>query len=424
MSTSYKEMWNRLGLDLEGHDQLLQVLGRFYTDIYLSQKHRPAGTRYLDFVISEIHGLRIRELVDARNEGKKIIGTFCVFVPEELILAAGAVNVGLCAGAEIGKDAAEKVLPRNTCALIKSFVGFKLSKLCPYFETADLVVGETTCDGKKKAYEIFSEHVPLYVMEIPQMKKNRDRDLWKGEVLGFRDELERITGNQITASALKDAIGKLNRRRGVLQRLDRLRRADPAPISGRDAVLVNQIAFYDDPDRFTGKISELCDELEGRVENNEGVTEKGLPRIMIAGCPMAAPNWKLPFLIETSGAVLVGEESCVGRRNTRDLVDESEETLEGMIDAIVDRYMKIDCACFTPNEERIDNILDMAGELEVDGVVYYNISFCQPYEMEAMKMEPRLREAGIPMLNIDTDYSMEDVEQLKTRIEAFVEMIG
>ena len=170
MSTSYDEMWEKLNLDLDAHAGLLEVLGKFYGDIYMSQQGRLRGMEYLDFVLSEVHGLRIKELQDAKAKGKKVVGTFCVFVPEEIVLAAGGVQVGLCAGAEIGKGEAEKVLPRNTCALIKSFVGFKLSRLCPFIESCDLIVGETTCDGKKKAYEIFSDYSPVYVMEIPQMK--------------------------------------------------------------------------------------------------------------------------------------------------------------------------------------------------------------------------------------------------------------
>jgi len=157
MTQSYDAMWEKLNLDIDAHAGLLEVLGKFYGDIYLSQEGRLKGMEYLDFVLSEVHGLRIKELQDAKAEGKKVIGTFCVFVPEEIVLAAGAIQLGLCAGAEAGKESAEKILPRNTCALVKSFVGFKLLRLCPYIESCDLVVGETTCDGKKKAYEIFAE---------------------------------------------------------------------------------------------------------------------------------------------------------------------------------------------------------------------------------------------------------------------------
>ncbi len=422
MSTSYDAMWEKLNLDLEAHAGLLQVLGKFYGDIYMSQQGRLRGMEYLDFVLTEVHGLRIKELQDAKAAGKKIVGTFCVFVPEEIVLAAGGVQVGLCAGAEVGTGEAEKVLPRNTCALIKSFVGFKLGRLCPFIESCDLIVGETTCDGKKKAYEIFSDYSPVHVMEIPQMKNAADRVLWRSEILRFKDKFEETTGNKITAESLKEATHLLNSRRLALQRLNRLREAVPTPISGRDALLINQISFYDDPVRFTSKIQDLCDELEERVKSGQGIAPEGTSRLMLSGCPMAVPNWKLPYIIESSGAVVVGEESCIGTRNTRDLVDESPQTMDGMIDAILDRYMKIDCACFTPNTERLDNIVKMAQDLKVKGVIHYGLSFCQPYAIEAYKVEKALTKAGIPMLSIETDYSMEDVEQLKTRVEAFVEM--
>jgi benzoyl-CoA reductase/2-hydroxyglutaryl-CoA dehydratase subunit BcrC/BadD/HgdB len=423
MPASYDAMWDKLNLDLNAHAGLLEVLGKFYGDIYLSQTGRLRGMEYLDFVLTEVHGLRIQELQEAKAQGHKVVGTFCVFVPEEIVLAADAIQVGLCAGAEAGKDAAEQVLPRNTCALIKSFVGFKLARLCPYIESCDLVVGETTCDGKKKAYEIFADYAPVHVMEIPQMKNACDRDLWKAEVLRFKDKIEELTGNTITASKLRTAMQVVNDRRKVLQRLNQLRAAVPAPISGRDVLLINQISFYDNPLRFTGQIGTLCDEIEARVALGEGVVPREMPRLMLSGCPMAVPNWKLPYLVESSGAVIVGEESCIGTRNTRDLVDESGASLEQLIDALVDRYLQIDCACFTPNTERLDHIVEMARDLQVHGVIHYGLSFCQPYAVEAFKVEKALRAAGIPMLSIETDYSLEDVGQLKTRVEAFVEMV-
>ncbi len=419
----YRPMWKELGLNLEGHDQLLNVLGQAYKDIYMRQENRPKGMQYFDFVISEAHGLRIEELIKTKKKGNKVIGTFCVYVPEELILSVGATCVGLCAGAEIGIDEAEKVLPRNTCALIKSFMGFKLAGLCPYIQASDLVVGETTCDGKKKAYEILNDYKETYVMEIPQMKTERDRMLWKGEIIQFKEKVEQLSGRKITAENLKEGIKIANDKRRALQRLSSLRKAIPSPISGLDALLVNQIAFYDDPFRFTKSVNDLCDEIEERVKKGIGVTEKSTSRILVSGSPMAVPNWKIPWIIETSRAIVVAEESCVGERSTRDLVDENGKTLDEMIDAITDRYMKIDCACFTPNVERIHHILELVEEFKADGVIHYSIQFCTPYTVEAYKVEKALQEKGIPMLKIETDYGMEDVGQLKTRIEAFLEMV-
>ncbi len=426
-NAAYKEMWEKLDLDLAAHDALLQVLGKFYGDIYLSQKGRLQGAEYLDFVLSEVHGLRIKEIQDAKAQGRKVIGSFCVFVPEELTLAADAVHVGLCAGADAGKEEAERIVPRNTCALIKSFIGFKLAKLCPFTESCDMVVGETTCDGKKKAYEAFGEYVNMYVMEVPQRKEACDRDMLRSEIVRYKDELEKLTGKAISVEDVKRGIGIVNAKRKAIQRLNSLRAADPAPISGRDALLINQISFYDDPVRFTAKVHELCDEMEGRIAKGEGVAPKGTPRLLLAGCPMAVPNWKLPYVVEGSGAVIVGEESCIGTRNIRDLVDEAAvakaSTMDELIDALADRYMKIDCACFTPNDERLDNVTQLAKDTKAQGVVHYSLLFCQPYTHEAFKVDKALTKAGIPMLAIETDYGMEDVEQLKTRIQAFIETL-
>ncbi|MFA4837024.1 MAG: double-cubane-cluster-containing anaerobic reductase [Dehalococcoidia bacterium] len=422
--TDYKQMWTDLGLNLETHDALLSVLGDVYQRTFMAQKDRPEGMGYFDFVMSEVHGLRVKELQDARAAGRKVIGTFCVFVPEELILAADGVCVGLCAGAEFGFEQAEKLLPPNTCSLIKSFFGFKMSKVCPYLEASDMVVGETTCDGKKKAYEIFRELQPnLYVMEVPQMKNPQDRELLKSEYWRFKGELEKLTGVTIDAQRLKKGIDLVNSKRQALHRLAALRAADPAPISGLDALLINQVAFYDDPVRFTASVNKVCDELEARIKSGKGVTVKGTPRILISGCPMAVPNWKLPGIIETSGGVVVGEESCVGERGSRNLVSQSGKTLDVLMDAVVDRYFKIDCAIFTPNRERLEHIESMARDYKADGVIHYALQFCSPYMIESHTVENSLRKKGIPGIRIETDYSQGDTGQLKTRIEAFLEMI-
>ncbi|HUT35297.1 MAG TPA: double-cubane-cluster-containing anaerobic reductase [Planctomycetota bacterium] len=419
----YTTMWESLGLNLEAHNGLLQVLGQAYGDIFLTQKSRPKGMQYLDFVLSEIHGLRVEELLKAKAEGRKVIGTFCLYVPEELILAVDGVCVGLCAGASVGTEQAERYLPRNTCALIKSFFGFKLAGLCPYTESCDLVIGETTCDGKKKAYEIFGEFKDTFVLEVPHMKGPEDKRLWLAELKRLAAKIEEVCGRAIAAEGLKRGIRTVNAKRAALQRLARLRRARPAPISGLDALLINQVAFYDDPPRFTAQVNAICDELEARIAKGEGVAPADAQRILVAGCPMAAPNWKVPAVVEQAGAVIVGEESCVGERGTRNLVAEDGETVDEMLAAIADRYLNIDCACFTPNTERLDHVVEMARDLQADGVVHYALLFCTPYLMEARGVRQRARDEGIPMLEVETDYSMEDMGQLATRVQAFLEVL-
>lgn len=425
MATGYEQMWKDMGLDLAAHDALLQVLGKGYQDIFLSQSDRPQGMDYFNFVMSEVHGLRIKELLDGKKEGQKVIGCFCVFVPEEIVRAAGATMVGLCAGAEFAVEEVEKVLPRNTCALIKSAFGFKLGKVCPYLESSDMIVGENTCDGKKKSYEVLDGLVPnLYVMDLPQMKSKEGRNLLKAQYEKFKNAVEDLTGVTIDAARLKKGIELVNNKRKAVHRLSEIRKADPTPVSGLDALLINQVFFYDDPVRFTDSVNKICDELEERVKQGIGVRPKGSPRILLSGCPMAVPNWKLPWVIETSGAVIVGEESCVGERGTRNLTDDSGGTPHELMEAIVDRYFKVDCAVFTPNPDRLDHVKQMSRDYKADGVIHYGLQFCQPYQVESLPVEKALEEAGMPTLRVDTDYSMEDVEQIKTRVEAFVERIG
>ncbi len=239
----------------------------------------------------------------------------------------------------------------------------------------------------------------------------------------FKDVIEKLTGNKITAPKLAEAIDLVNARRLALQRLFNLRKVRPAPISGKDALLAVQVSFYDDVKRDTQMLNALCDELDKRVAAGQGVAPAKAPRILISGSPMAIPNWKLHHIIESLGAVVVCEESCTGTRFFSDLVEKTPHSLDAQLKAIADRYMNIHCACFTPNDERMDDVVRLAKEYEVDGVVHYNLQFCHTYANEAVKMGKRLKKENIPLLRIETDYG-DDSGQLKTRIEAFLEMIS
>jgi benzoyl-CoA reductase/2-hydroxyglutaryl-CoA dehydratase subunit BcrC/BadD/HgdB len=424
MAEKYVELWKSLGLDINKHGQLMAALPVFVKDLVLSQKNRPKKMDYFDFVLSEIHGLRVEELVKLRKEGNKVVGAFCLYAPEELAYAANATMVGLCGGADFSVPDAEKVLPQNLCPLIKSFYGFKVGLTCPYFQCCDMVVGETTCDGKKKVYELLNEEIPTYVIEIPHKPDTvQSRSLWLKELEEFKTELERVTGNRITAEKLKQSIELINNKRKALRRLSDLRKNSPSPISGLDALIVMQISFYDDVKRFTAKVNELCDELEGRVKKGEGVAAKDAPRLMISGCPMAIPNWKLHSIIEQSGASIVAEESCIGTRYFTDLVEPKGETVNELLLALVEKYAKIPCACFTPNDARLKSVNQLAKQFNVDGLVYYTLQFCHSYNVEAVKVGKAMKAVGLPMLKIETDYGSGDAAQLKTRVQAFLEIL-
>lgn len=420
----YRKMWESLGMDLETHDQLCEVLPQAFGDIFLSQENRPEAMDYYNFVIAEIHGVRPQELIKAQEEGKKVFGTFCVYVPDELIFAANAIATGLCGGSQFWVPGGEKVLPTNTCPLIKASVGARLDRTCPFFRIADMYIGETTCDGKKKAWEILGEDVPVHVMDLPQMKREKDIKAWAEEIKELKKVIEEFTGNKVTAESLSESIKLINNKRKALSRLYECRKADKVPISGRDALVISQIAFYDDPARFTQMTNKLCDELEQRIKDGVSVVKEGTKRILLTGTPLAVPNWKLHNIIETSGAVVVCEEICTGTRYFENLVDETKTTIDEQIDALANRYMGINCACFTPNTGRIDDIIRLAKEYKVDGVIDVNLKFCSLYDVEGYTVERALKEACIPVMGIETDYTDNDAEQLRTRIGAFIEMIG
>ena len=420
----YRKMWEDLGMDVEMHDQLCAVLPQAFGDVFLSQENRPEGMDYYNMVVADIHGIRPAELIEHQKKGGKVFGTFCVYVPDEIVFAADAIATGLCGGSQFWVPGGEKVLPTNTCPLIKASVGARIDRTCPFFRIADMYVGETTCDGKKKAWEILAEDVPVHVMSLPQMKRAKDVQAWAEEIETFKNIVEEFTGNKVTADKLAESIKLINNKRKALERLYDLRKNETLPISGCDALLISQIAFYDDPARFTQMTNKLCDELEKRVADGVSVVPAGTKRIMLTGTPLAIPNWKLHNIVETSGAAVVCEEMCTGTRYFEKLVDESGTTLEEQYQALANRYMNINCACFTPNSGRIDDILRLAKEYKVDGIIDVNLKFCNLYDTEGYFVERAMKEAGIPVLGIETDYTDSDAQQLRTRVSAFIEMLN
>ncbi len=421
--TDYHSMWKDLGMDIEVHDQLCEALPQAFGDTYLTQKNRPESMDFYDMVVGGIHGIRPSELIEEQKNGKKVFGTFCVFVPDEVIIAADGIVTGLCGGSQFWVPNGEEVLPKNTCPLIKASVGARLGRTCPFFRIADMYVGETTCDGKKKAYEILGEDVPMHIMDLPQMKRPEDYKKWEAEIKSFIKVVEDFTGNKITADKLAEAIKIVNNKRKALARIYEARKSKDIPISGKDALLVMQIAFFDDPVRCAEMANKLADELDKRIEDGVSVFDDGTKRIMITGTPMAIPNWKLHHIIETSGAAVVCEECCTGTRYFDNLVDESASDIDSQVTALANRYMMNNCACFTPNTGRIDDILTKAKEYNVDGVIDAHLMFCNLYDTESRGVAKALEDANIPCLSLETDYTDNDAEALRTRIGAFVEML-
>jgi benzoyl-CoA reductase/2-hydroxyglutaryl-CoA dehydratase subunit BcrC/BadD/HgdB len=414
-----ERMWEELGMDVGLHKELLNSIDKTFKQTVGSQKDRPSRIEYFDHVLHASHGERIAELIEARKKGRKFIGTFCIYVPEEIAMAADAIPVALCGGTQFSIPYGEKMFPRDICPLIKSTFGLALSKTCPYGPIKDLGVGETTCDAKKKAWDVVNFHV----MEVPQKKDKLDFDVWYRAVVEFKEKVEKLTGKTVQEGRLSEAITVMNKKRQALQKLNELRRHNPPPISGLDALVVMQAALNDEPVRFTEHLSRLNEELENRIEAGTSLFPEGTKRIMISGCPSVMGNWKVHSLIERAGAAIVIDETCTGTRYFENLVDDGKRNLEEQLLALAERYMKINCACFSPNNERMVSIENLIDSYKVDGVIQYILQYCHGYNVEAIRVANVLKKRQIPSIKIETDYSEEDIGQLRTRIDAFLEQL-
>ena len=419
--TQHDALLKDLGLDVKLHSRIIDSIDRNFRKSVLSQTNRPARMAYFDGVIRGAHGERVQEIVDRKAAGDKFVGTFCIYVPEELVLALGAIPMALCGGTSLTIPYAEKKFPRDICPLVKSTLGLALSNTCPYGPIEDLAVGETTCDAKKKSWDILSKGGDFHVLEVPQKKGLRDRELWHHEVVQFKARLEELTGRTLEPEKLAQAVRLMNRKRRALARLNAFRKEANPPVSGLDALVVMQGALLDDTLRFTEKLEALNEELGDRVRRGNGVASGRSKRIMVSGCPSVMGNWKLHHLIESAGALVVCDETCTGERYFGNLVEETDGNLDAQVAAIAARYLKIDCSCFSPNDERLKSVVRLAGEYRVGGVVQYVLQYCHTYNIEAIAVAGALKEAGVPSLKIVTDYSEEDTGQLRIRIDAFLE---
>lgn len=392
-------------------------------------KNRPKAMEYFD-EISNFFGRREKEIKEQKEAGKKVIGYSCIFAPIEMILAADAIPVRIGSGWYDTAKLGDRIMPVEICPIIRSTVGAKMVSLSPYLELSDAVVIPLTCDGRTKLSEMLSDFKEIWLMNPPRVKDDpHTLGMWKEEIQVIKEKIEKLTGNKITRKSLREAIETMQNATKAFRRLQELRKGPPV-INGRDAMLVNQTSLWDDIKRWTQKVNELCDELEKRVEKNEYSSYPETPRVMITGTPMIWPDsWKVPNLIEEANpqGVIVVDEQCSGDRIHYDPVGVDEWTMSDMVNAVSERYiMACTCPCFTSehgNEDRINWIIDRIKEYKVDGVIYYVVRGCILYAMEYARIKRILDRLDIPVYYLDTEYTREDVGQMKTRVEAFLEML-
>lgn len=361
--------------------------------------------------------LMVKEWKDA---GHPVVGSYCTYFPKEIAMAAGAASISLCSTSDETIPEAEKDLPKNLCPLIKSSYGFAKTNKCPFFYFSDVVVGESTCDGKKKMYELMSEFKDVFFLRLPHEQTELGVKLYRDEIVRLKDYLAEKFEVEITEEMVREATHINNRANQALKDLYGVMRHDPTPVSGYDIFKV----LYGSTFRFDRK--ELAEEVEALREKIEREYAEGKhfekrPRILITGCPIGGATEKVIRAVEDNGGVVIGYENCTGEKAVGIQVDESADDI---YEALARRYLAIGCSVMTPNHNRFRVLDEMIDSYHADGVLDMTLQACHTYAIETNKVRLFVtEEKGIPYINVETDYSQSDIGQLNTRVAAFIEML-
>jgi len=381
---------------------------------------RPAG---LDS-FKNIREQNIMTLKQKKEEGTKVAGIYCQFCPRELVLAAGAIPVGLCGTKNDPIAAAEKDLPRNLCPLIKSSYGFAVTDTCPYFHFSDLVIGETTCDGKKKMFELMQKIKPVHVMHLPQMPDRASSlALWYDEILRVKAAIEEQFGVEITDEAIREAIHITNQEARALKELFDLNTAKPALLTGTELLMTSfQVSFIADRRQGIAMLDNLVAEVRELALKGYHVGDENTPRILITGTPIGMGSEKVVTLVEECGGLVVAMQNCSGYTPATLHIDESDTRDPIML--LAEKYIGIPCSVMSPNPGRRETLERMISEFKVGGVIDLTWQACHTFNIESYFIAELVKDKlGLPFLHLETDYSDSDCETLRVRIEAFLEMI-
>ncbi|CQR71196.1 R-phenyllactate dehydratase beta subunit [Sporomusa ovata DSM 2662] len=356
-----------------------------------------------------------------KDSGTGVVGQFCTYTPQEIFTAAGLVCVGLCSTSDETIPAAEKILPSNLCPLIKSSYGFAITDKCPYMYFSDLVVGETTCDGKVKMYELLAKEKNVHILELPRRQDTLEaKALWRAELVRLKERVEKDFGVTITDDNLRDAIRRRNVERRLLKELYELSQLTPPPITGlRQLQILFGAQFKFDWHEKVAEIQRAIDSIRAAYEAGERPVSEAAPRILITGCPMGGVTEKVIKVIEEAGAVVVAFENCTGAKQMDRQCREEGDPLTN----IADHYLQIGCSVMTPDNNRFELLERLCKQFQVDGVVEMTLQACHTYAVEAHSIKAFLQEKGMPYLQLETDYGTADIGQLSTRAGAFVEML-
>lgn len=363
----------------------------------------------------------VLDIENAKAQGRLAIGFYCLYSPMEIAVAADAIPLPLCGTRDDPIAAAEEILPRNLCPLIKSSFGFAVTGTCPFFKFSDMIIGDTTCDGKKKMFELLSRYKPTHVLQLPQSQESRTAlALWHEELERFKTLVENQVGFEITNDRLRAAIKLMNRHRRARNALMDLGRRIPLPLKGSQLLeILFKVGFLADKEKGITLMEQMAAEADQGVFLSEKKYNGRRKRILLTGVPVGMGSDKVVNIVEQCGGDVVAYENCSGYKQTF-MIDEEKDPM----DALAEQYLSTPCSVMSPNTGRFELLKEMIRGFSVDGIIDLTWQACHTYNVEAFLVEEYIRNTfDLPTLHLETDYAQSDSEQLRVRIEAFFEML-
>ena len=371
--------------------------------------------------LSDHLATRLTELTRMQGKGTKLIGyTPGGYMPEELVYACGAVPVGLIRGGDpepVAESAA--YVPRFIDTFCRSQIGYRMLGEEPLYQMIDLLVVPVTDHNIKAIADCFNFFASANVFRfgVPHQKDEHAFEYYLAGLHKLKEKLEEFTGNKIENGRLREAIDLCNKMRELLREISLLRLSEQPPITGQEFVRLNHASFVADKTVLISVLESIHEELKKRPTANP----KG-PRILLTGSTLAMGDYKVLDMTEEAGAAIVVEEFAEGIRHYWENVQVNGDLMESLADRYFRRRMPP--AWFRPSRERLDYLIELAKDFNVDGIIWYQLMYRSSYDIQSFYFEKILKkELDIPMLKIESDYDVSEKGPLRTRIETFVEII-
>jgi len=349
-----------------------------------------------------------------KRQKKPVLGYACSYTPEEIIHAGGILPIRVFGSLEPSR-LADVYLPVNVCSFAKSCLN---SALKGEYSLLDGYVVSNSCDNQNKIYDLWRQCAAIrktYFINTPHSTTEKALNFFHKELERFKEWLTESFEVEISDEDLKNAIKVFNENRRLLRQVYELRRRNPPLLSGSEALEIVLSSMMIPKDEHNKLLQELLDQIERR----EDIPKQGA-RLLVSGSVM--DNSEPLRLIESVGGTVVADDLCTGSRYFWNPVREDGEPMM----AIAERYLcKVPCPFMYSSEERFKHVRDMARLFDVEGVIIFSLKFCDVHSFDAPLLTEELKESeGLPVLCLEWEHSLTGIAQLRTRIEAFIEMLG